>query len=95
MNRKEITYIQEENVFVFVCPHCDGTVVVHQSEVNCQIFRHGIMKDTCNQINPHLSKQDCDYLVDNELIYGCGKPFRMYRDNESSNWNYVDICDYI
>ena len=95
MNRKEITYIQDENVFVFLCPHCDGTVVVHQSEVNCQIFRHGIMKDTCSQINPHLPKQDCDYLVDNELIYGCGKPFRIYRDNESSNWNYVDICDYI
>lgn len=95
MNRKELTYNQDENTFVFLCPHCDGTVVVHQSEVNCQIFRHGTMKDSGQQLNPHLPKHECDHLSQNNLIYGCGKPFRIYKDPDSPNWNYVDICDYI
>jgi hypothetical protein len=94
-NRREIDFIQTENIFIFKCPHCDGTVIVTGNEVNCQIFRHAILKDTGNQINPHSSKQDCDYLFNNNLIYGCGKPFRFFKDNESSNWNYVDICHYI
>jgi|694.fasta_scaffold08321_13 hypothetical protein len=93
--RRDLTYIQEENVFVFLCPNCDGTVIVHQSEINCQIFRHAILKDNGQQVNPHLCKSDCDHLYKNNLIYGCGKPFRIFRDNENSSWNYVDICDYI
>ena len=95
ITRRELTHIQDENAFIFLCPHCDGTIVVQQAEINCQIFRHGILKDTGNQVNPHSSKQECEHLYQNNLIYGCGKPFRVYRDNESSTWNYVDICDYI
>jgi len=93
--RKEITYNQTENIFEFNCPHCDSIVIVNFNEVNCQIFRHAVLKENGNQINPHASKQECDDLIQNNLIYGCGKPFRIYKDNNSLNWNYVDICDYI
>lgn len=72
---------------VICCPHCETTIVVE--ELNCRIFRCGILKSDGKQINPHLNKSECDRLYTNGLIYGCGKPF------------YVDIsgnptiCDYI
>lgn len=72
---------------VICCPHCQTTIVVE--ELNCRIFRCGILKSDGKQINPHLNKPECDRLYTNGLIYGCGKPF------------YVDIsgnptiCDYI
>ena len=59
-------------MILFVCPHCNGTVLVEQ--LNCQIFRHGILKETGQQINPHLKKSDCDLLFESGRIYGCGKP---------------------
>ena len=93
--KRELTYIQEDNAFIFLCPHCDGTVIVQQGEINCQIFRHATLKQTGEQINPHASKQECDYLYENQLIYGCSKPFRIFRDETGSNWSYADVCDYI
>ena len=72
---------------VICCPHCETTIVVE--ELNCRIFRCGILKSDGKQINPHLNKPECDRLYNNGLIYGCGKAF------------YVDIsgnptiCDYI
>jgi len=95
MSRREITHIKEENIYLFQCPHCDGTIIVNTNEVNCQIFRHGILKANGDQVNPHSSKGDCDYFTNNDMIYGCGRPFRFFKDNENLNWNYVDICDYI
>jgi amino acid transporter len=29
------------------------------------------------QINPHSPKELCEYYIKNDLIYGCGKPFRI------------------
>ena len=40
------------NKFV-TCPHCNITIEV--LELNCQIFRCGIYKNTLEQINPHMS----------------------------------------
>jgi hypothetical protein len=72
---------------VIKCPHCNDSIIIE--ELNCKIFRHGIFKDNHNQINPHATKVECDNYVLNDLIYGCGKPFRII-DN-----NIVEICDYI
>ena len=55
------------------CPHCG--IMVEVVELNCRIFRCGIYKSTHEQINPHLPKKECEELVLNNLIYGCGKPF--------------------
>lgn len=92
---RSITYLMEERIYIFSCPHCNGTIIVNETEVNCQIFRHAVLKKTGEQLNPHASKQDCDYLEENNLIYGCGKPFRFFKGELGSNWSYVDICDYI
>lgn len=76
--------------FEIKCPHCEEYVIIEQ--INCAIFRHGVFKSGMIQINPHLSKLDCDNLVENNLIYGCGKPFRLVKENDV----WVGIkCDYI
>ena len=66
------------------CPHCK--IGIEIIEVNCAIFRCGIYKDTYQQIPPHLSKKECDAIVDK--IYGCGKPFRLVNSK-------LEPCDYI
>lgn len=50
------------------------------------------MKTNLVQINPHMSKQECDKLKEQDLIYGCGKPFKLI--NENSKWITIE-CDYI
>jgi hypothetical protein len=78
------------NEFEIKCPHCDEYVIIEQ--INCAIFRHGVYKCNLVQINPHLPKNDCDLLKQNDLIYGCGKPFCI----EIKDGKYVAlICDYI
>lgn len=54
----------------------------------------GIMKSNKQQVNPHASKEECDVLIEKNLVYGCCKPFRIYRGN-SGDYEYVDVCDYI
>jgi len=45
------------------------------------------------QIDPHLSKSECDRLANEGLIIGCGKPFRLVVNKEEE---YRAIkCDYI
>jgi hypothetical protein len=73
-------------ISLVVCPHCDAIVEI--LELNCKIFRHGIYKNNNQQINPHASKEECDSLVVNDLIYGCGKPFRVEN-------NVAIVCEYI
>lgn len=71
---------------IIVCPHCGGSVEV--LEINCKIFRHGIIKKNGKQMNPHLPKNECDDLFEKDLIWGCGKPFKY-------DGNKVEICEYI
>ena len=79
-------------IFYLECPHCNCIVEIHQNEINCAIFRHGIYKHSATQMNPHASKEECDDAVQNNLIFGCGKPFRMVKDGD----NYkLEICEYI
>lgn len=82
-----------QHVLVVECPHCSNYSTIMLNELNCCIFRHGVFKHNGEQINPHLSKEGCDELFNNDLIYGCGRPFRIIHINEN---NYkVIICDYI
>lgn len=84
----KVSFIQESNSYMFSCPHCDATIIVNKGEVNCRIFRHGILKQNNKQMDPHSPKYYCEMLVRNNLIYGCGKPFKFNED-------YVEKCDYI
>ena len=75
---------------IIICPHCNYYIIIEK--INCGIFRHGIYKNNGKQIKPHSSKEICDELVKNNLIYGCGKPFQIL---EINNTFEIKICDYI
>jgi hypothetical protein len=85
--------------FIYVsCPHCNDLVEINISEINCAIFRHGIYKNTIEQIDPHASKDFCDNLVKKNAIFGCGNPFKLfYNKNPTTNVvnYYTEKCDYI
>jgi hypothetical protein len=74
---------------LFICPHCDGCIIVHHGELNCRIFRHGVYRDSNQPIPPHTSKEECERLVAEQRIVGCGKPFRVTDTMEAV------VCDYI
>lgn len=76
--------------FEIKCPHCNEYIIIE--EVNCAIFRHGVYKENLQQIDPHSSKVVCDELLEKNLIYGCGKPFRL--EKIDSKWISI-CCDYI
>ena len=78
----------------FVCPHCDGVVLVPKGQLNCKIFRHGVYKKNNKQIDPHLNKEECDRLFKEGLIYGCGKPFKLLMDEEENKF-WTEKCNYI
>jgi hypothetical protein len=76
---------------ILKCPHCEAYMMIE--EFNCNIFRHGFHKETNTQIDPHSSKELCDYYTHNKLIYGCGKPFKpMINENGKC---YAVKYDYI
>ena len=86
--------IIDNNLYVFLCPYdCGQSYGVSKNELNCRIFRCGFYKKTGLQINQHLSKKLCDELFYNELITGCGKPFKLI-DVENDE-KLVVICEYI
>lgn len=75
---------------VLLCPHCQNPFIMEK--LNCGIFRHGIYKDSNNQMNPHSSEEICNKVVQEDLIYGCGKPFQIVQEKGQY---IVKICDYI
>lgn len=77
-----------DDMYYFQCPHCFVEIQIHKNDLNCKIFRCGIYKSTNQPIPPHASKEVCDKLFIDNLIYGCGKPF-FFKDT------CVEICDYI
>lgn len=83
---------KDGNLLMFKCPHCFDLVEVLECFINCTIFRHAVLKETMQQINPHASKIECDSLVEENKVYGCAKPFRILKEN---NKYIVVICDYI
>ena len=74
------------------CPHCNQFVSIEK--LNCRIFRHGILKINRNQIDPHASKELCNFYIKNNLIYGCGKPFKIIWCNSTNKYMAIN-CDYL
>jgi len=54
------------------CPWCG--IGIEIAEVNCAIFRCGMMKATGQQINPHMSREEVAQIIGQ--IWGCGNPFK-------------------
>jgi hypothetical protein len=52
-------------------------ITVHVSDVNCQVFRHAVYKDTGETVNPYASQQKLNMLLQTNQVYGCAKPFWM------------------
>ena len=74
------------------CPHCDQLILLLKKDFNCKIYRHGIFKSTFKQINPHLSKEECDRLKKEDLIFGCGNPFKIIVKEDKY---IIEKCGYI
>ena len=79
------------DILTFSCPHCEQEIVVLIKELFCKIFRHAIFKHNFKQIDPHLPKDECDKLVQNDMVFGCAKPFEIVVED---NKYFVQICDY-
>ncbi len=75
---------------ILICPHCKDFIII--KKINCGIFRHGVLIKNKKQIDPHAPKEMCDYYVKNNLLYGCGKPFKIVDNNGTLD---TEICDYI
>jgi len=84
-NRQDII-----NDILIECPHCKQYILIEK--LNCRIFRHGTMKTNGHQIDPHASKELCDFYIEKNMINGCGKPFQIVNSN---NEFIAIICDYI
>jgi len=81
-----------EEYSILECPHCKEFVYIKRTEINCGIFRHGVYKQNNQQMNPHAAKTECDDAKSRDIIWGCGKPFRVsVKDKEY----IIEICDYI
>ena len=80
---------KNENPIV-ICPHCKDYILIEK--INCAIFRHATFKTNGKQIDPHTSKEMCDKYIKKNLIYGCGKPFKLVTINDKFD---TEICDYI
>jgi hypothetical protein len=73
------------------CPHCQDYFEVLIQEINCSIFRHARFKNG-NEVNPHSKKEKLDEWIKRDLIYGCGKPFRIvFLDNQFG----TEVCEYL
>jgi hypothetical protein len=74
---------------IIVCPNCNEYIII--SELNCGIFRHAVYSNG-EQVDPHMSKEDCEKLLKTPNVLGCCKPFRVKVIN--GEWR-VEICGYI
>ena len=90
MNQNNFNILEKNINIVVTCPHCNDQILIEQ--LNCKIFRHGILKSNNTQINPHASKEECEYYINKNLIYGCGKPFKIVENNNEFK---TEICEYI
>jgi len=93
---KEIVFDYDSKAFIFECPHCNGIIEVKKTQIASKVCRHAVLKSTGKPINPHAPKEECLKLVEDDLIWGCGKPFRFIKDKtKSTGWSHVETCEYI
>ena len=82
--------------FVVECPHCKDPILIEK--INCAIFRHATLKSNGIRIDPHTSKELCDFYFEKKQILGCGKPFKIIKNSESKSSDdtlIAFICEYV
>ena len=84
-----------DKIHIFKCLHCGEDFMIQKSDFNCKILRHAVYKDSMQSINPHAPKEECDRLVSEGLVYGCGKPLRISKGKNDEGKYEVEICEYI
>jgi hypothetical protein len=83
-----------DDLITVKCPHCELLIEISKKHINCAIFRHGMFKSNLQQMDPHTPKHICDEVVRANLIYGCGKPFKLFW-NMTSDLYWAEKCEYI
>jgi hypothetical protein len=90
-NQREIPQERQVNlerpIEILFCPHCQGGFEVDL--ILCGVFRHAVLKGNGVLVSPHASEKELDELLQQDLIYGCGKPF-FYNAKSPPV-----VCDYI
>jgi len=89
----EVSYDASADIYTFACPWCKEVVVVRPQDVACKIFRHAEFKGTAGRfrfVNPHAPLAECERWVREDLIVGCGKPFRL-----EAHAKRVSKCGYL
>ncbi len=85
----------DENIFL-TCPHCGDLFITTEKTIACAIYRHAAYRENMIQINPHETKEECDRLFTNNLVFGCAKPFKVIKKENNGSTEYEAIaCDYI
>ena len=51
---------------IIICPHCREYIDIE--EINCGIFRHGVLISNRQQIHPHSSEELCNFYITNNKI---------------------------
>ena len=74
------------------CPHCNQKIIIEEKDINCGIFRCGFLKNNYKQLHPHTTKEERDRLIEHNLVIGCGKPFKIIKEN---NIYKLIECGYI
>jgi len=78
---------------ILPCPHCDHSMMIYPTEINCAIFRHAVFKSNMEPIPPHSTKDTCQDLLKTNQVYGCAGPFRLIIDQ--SGKYIAEKCDYL
>tara|TARA_Y100000816_G_C25689659_1_gene364905 strand:+ start:227 stop:520 length:294 start_codon:yes stop_codon:yes gene_type:complete len=84
----KISFDDKTSNFYIQCPHCNAYCSIHKDDIRCTIFRHAVYKKDFSFVHPHATQDECEYLVDTNQVYGCGKPFIF-------NGNFIKKCGYI
>lgn len=83
-----VSWDEKLKLYIFQCPHCKEFCAVTKDDVRCTIFRHAVYKKNMRFVNPHASKEECERWLQEDLVFGCTKPFKF--DGKT-----VEICGYI
>ena len=71
---------------IFNCPHCDKYIIIPLSSLNGnENFIHAIFINNYEQVDPNLTEIECQYLLENNMVFGCCKKFKIIRQNDIYN----------
>lgn len=87
--KKKPAVVLREGAYEVPCPWCGTTCVIAENQVNCGIFRCGVLKGSLQQIPPHAKKPVCDALKAQDKIWGCAGPFKFTPKQGVSKCGYI------